>query len=370
MKQQRIASIDALRGFDMLWIMGAELIVVALATYTQWPIMKTLAFHMDHPVWEGFRFYDNIFPLFLFLAGVSLPFSLIRRKEKGENMKTIYAHIAKRTLILIFLGCLVNGMLASEWNGFSGVRYASVLGRIGTAWGIAAVLALNFDVKKIAIISGSILVGYWAFMMFVPVPGIGAGVMTMEGNWASYIDQHILPGVLYQKVMDPEGIFSTIPAVSTALFGVLTGYFLKTSHDIFSPSRKALYMFLAGLAFLLLGLIWSLHFPVIKSIWTSSFTCLTAGIDLVLLALFYYIIDVKQFTKWAFPFKVIGMNSITIYLMVHGALTFGGTRDFFFTALISVFPVDFQPVLSAILLLLVEWVVLYYLYKKEIFLKV
>jgi predicted acyltransferase len=213
-------------------------------------------------------------------------------------------------------------------------------------------------------------VGYWAFMMFVPVPGIGAGVMTMGENWASYIDRHILPGVLYRGVMDPEGLFSTIPAVATALMGVLTGFFLKSDNPKYTPSRKTAYMLLLGAGLIILGIIWSLHFPVIKSIWSSSFACIVGGIDLILLGVFYFIIDVKQYTKWAFPFKVIGMNSITIYLFTHGALTFYSTRDFFFKAFVSMVSPDFQPVLSAIILLGVEWIVLYYLYKKEIFLKV
>lgn len=370
MKPQRIASIDALRGFDMLWIAGGEAIIIALSNITGLPVFNWLSFHMEHAEWAGFRFYDNIFPLFLFLAGVSFPFSLAKRKfNKDSNLK-IYRHIFTRVLILIFLGCLVNGMLANSWNGFSQVRYASVLGRIGLAWGIAAVLTMHFDVRKLIIITGSILVGYWLSMMFIPVPGYGAGVMTVEGNLASYIDRLYLPGVLYCGVMDPEGLFSTIPAVATALLGVLTGYFIKSTDKRFSPFRKAMLMALSGILLIVLGQLWSLHFPIIKSIWTSSFVLMAGGFDLLLLSLFYLIIDVWHWHKWAFAFTVIGMNSITIYLCVQGALRFSTTRDFFFTAPISLFSPLYQPLVAACLLVLVEWGFLYFLYKKGIFFKV
>lgn len=370
MKNQRIASVDALRGFDMLWIIGAEFIFIALAKITQWPIFNWLSFHMEHADWEGFRFYDNIFPLFLFLAGVSLPFSILKRKEKGESILHIYSHIAKRMLILVLLGCLVNGMLSSDWHGFAAVRYASVLGRIGIAWAFAAVLILHFDYKKLIAIVVGILLIYWAMLMFIAVPNVGAGVMTVEGNFASYIDQQYLPGILYRKVMDPEGLLSTIPAVATALLGALTGFFLKINDAKISRSKKTVYMALAGFVLFGLGYAWSFNFPIIKSIWTSSFVLVVAGLDLVLLSVFYYLVDVKGYTKFAFPFKVIGMNSIAIYICVSGALRFSAIRDFFFKAFVSVLPTDYQLLVNALLLVSIEWLFLYFLYKKDIFLKV
>lgn len=367
---QRIASIDALRGFDMLWIIGAEKIIVTAAALTNLPILNWAAFHMDHAAWEGFRFYDNIFPLFLFLAGVSLPFSILRRKQKGESLTSIYKHIIMRMIVLVVLGCLVNGMLANPWNGFGAVRYASVLGRIGIAWGVAAMLLLHFDYKKLIAIAVSILIAYWAMLKFIPVPNVGAGVFTLDGNLASYLDQRFLPGVLYRNVMDPEGLLSTLPAVSTALIGAITGFFIQSTHARLNPVKKAMYMAISGAVFIALGYAWNIDLPIIKSIWSSSFVLVAAGLALILLSVFYFLIDVKGYHRFAFPFKVVGMNSIFIYLCTEGALQLHATSKFFFSAPISLLPEVAQPFAASIFVLSIEWYLLYFLYKKGIFFKI
>lgn len=201
-KPQRLLSLDALRGFDMFWIMGGENIIHALAQLTQWSIFIWLGTQMEHVEWNGFRFYDNIFPLFLFIAGVTMPFSLARRMERGDSKALLYKHIIIRGALLVLLGSIYNGLLRFD---FENQRYASVLGRIGLAWMFAAIIYINTKTRGQIIWFAAILLGYWAVMMLVPVPGHGAGVLTKEGSLVGYIDRLFLPGRLYLGVHDPEG---------------------------------------------------------------------------------------------------------------------------------------------------------------------
>jgi predicted acyltransferase len=367
---QRIASIDALRGFDMLWITGAEAIIVALAALSNWPIFDSLAYHMQHAPWAGFRFYDNIFPMFLFLAGVTIPFSILGRKERGDSMTSIWRHMLKRLIVLFLFGLVVNGAFAHNWAGLSNIRYASVLGRIGIAWFLASALSLYCGIRVQALIFVFILLAYWAVVMLIPVPGFGAGILTPEGNLEGYIDRLLLPGIKYIKVMDPEGILSTFPAITTAMLGVFTGHLLKVDDQRISRYKKTLYMFLAGIALLCIGRVWSIWFPIIKSMWTSTFVLFAGGVDLLFLSFFYLIIDVWNFKKWSVIFRVIGMNSILIYLCTEGVMPFYNTRNHLLNVFVSGFLPAYQPLVSAIGLLLVEWFFLYFLYKKKIFLKV
>lgn len=367
-KPERLVSLDALRGFDMFWIMGGENIIHALAQLTNWALFIWLGTQMEHVEWNGFRFYDNIFPLFLFIAGVTMPFSMKRRMERGDSNAKLYGHIIFRGLMLVFLGLIYNGLL--RFN-FEHQRYASVLGRIGLAWMFAAIIFINTKtVRSQFIWFAGILLAYWAAMMLIPVPGYGAGVLTKEGSLAGYIDRMLLPGRLYLGVHDPEGIFSTIPAIGTALMGVLTGHFLKFSKIGLVPMKKGVYIFVAGLLSIGLGWLWDLSFPVNKNLWTSSFVLVAGGWSLVYLSIFYMIIDVWKFRKWAFFFIVIGLNPITIYLAQNGMINFESTTRYFFGGMVKLTPELWQNVLLGVLYVGVSWLFLYFLYKKKIFLKV
>jgi len=366
-KTQRLISLDALRGFDMFWITGGQKIIFALATITGLPVFKWLDVQMHHVKWDGFAFYDIIFPLFLFLAGVSMPFSFSKRRTNGESKTSIYMHSFKRMALLVLLGLIYNHFLNLD---FENMRYASVLARIGIAWFLAAVIYLNSSLRWQIVWFWGILVGYCLLMLFVPVPGFGAGVLTPEGNLAGYIDRLFLPGKLFLGTMDPEGILSTIPAISTALFGVFAGRFLQLENVRFSKLRKGLLLLAAGILSLLLGQIWDVFFPINKSLWTSSFVLFAGGWSLLLLGVFYLIIDVWGFRKWAFFFVVIGMNPITIYLVQNRIIMFTSMRDFFFTGLINISPDTIQSLVSAIGYVACVWVFLYILYRKKIFLKV
>lgn len=366
-KSQRLISLDALRGFDMFWITGGQKIILALATITGLPVFKWLDVQMHHVKWDGFAFYDIIFPLFLFLAGVSMPFSFSKRLANGESKTSIYKHSFKRMVLLVILGLIYNHFLNLD---FENMRYASVLARIGIAWFLAAVIYLNSSFRWQIVWFWGILIGYCLLLLFVPVPGFGAGVLTPEGNLAGYIDRLFLPGKLYLGTMDPEGILSTIPAISTALFGVFAGRFLLWENVRFSKLRKGVLLLAAGILSLLLGQFWDVFFPINKSLWTSSFVLFAGGWSLLLLGVFYLIIDVWGFRKWAFFFVVIGMNPITIYLVQNRIIMFTSMRDFFFTGLINISPDTIQSLVSAMGYVACVWVFLYILYRKKIFLKV
>jgi len=193
---------------------------------------------------RNFAFYDMIFPLFLFLAGVSMPYSFSKRLQNGSSRKSIYLHALKRMLLLVVLGMLYNGVFTSEIDH---MRFASVLGRIGVAWFIAAMIYLNSSLRGQVIWLFSLLIGYCLLMLYVPVPGHGAGVLTPEGNLSGFLDRLLLPGRLYMdNILEAEGILSTIPAVGTALMGVLAGRFLKSEKQQIKPIRKSFWLMAAG----------------------------------------------------------------------------------------------------------------------------
>ncbi|MEA5403827.1 DUF5009 domain-containing protein [Arcicella sp. DC2W] len=377
MLPKRLVSLDALRGFDMFWIMSGEHIIHALAEATHIPLLEWMSEQLHHTAWNGVTFYDMIFPLFLFIAGVSMPFSMQKKvTETAVNSpnelpnaikKPLYLAMVKRTVILIFLGVVVNGLF--KWNGYEQTRIASVLGRIGLAWFFAGIIYLNFNTQKQIFCFAFILVGYWLIMKYVPVPGFGAGVLTKEGSLESYIDRILLPGRLHSIVHDPEGILSTIPAIGTAMLGVFTATFLK-AESTFSAYKKVLLMTIAGFVLIGLGLLWDISFPINKRLWSSSFVCFVGGCSILFFALFHLVIDLWKFQKWALPFVWIGANSILIYMASEGIVNFGYTANFFFGGLISHTPVLWQPVFTTCSVTLTQLILLYIFYKKKIFLKI
>jgi predicted acyltransferase len=377
---KRLYSLDALRGFDMFWIIGGEGIFIALASLTGWPFYRWCAGQLDHVPWHGFHFYDMIFPLFLFIAGISFPFSYAKRVEKNENRASIYKHVIFRGLILVVLGILYN----NEVNFHLGqLRYGSVLGRIGLAWMFAALIFMNTKRNTRIIWFCGLLIGYWLLLLLVPVHNIRLipGLLfsehnlasfqnfSQEGNIASYIDRLIMPGRLYLKNHDPEGILSTIPAISTALLGMFTGEFLLSDNLKDKPLRRVLYMVIAAIVLMIIGQVWNIFFPINKNLWTSSFVCWVGGLSLLLFSIFYLIIDVWNFREWAFFFVVIGMNPITIYL-AERIINFRSATKFFFGGLASLFPENWVDLINAVGYVSIGWVFLFILYEKKIFLKV
>lgn len=361
----RLLSIDALRGFDMFWIMGADTLFRAIGKWYGPPVENLTEWQLEHAEWEGFRFYDLIFPLFVFLVGVVIPFSLASHRRRGEGTLAIAGRIGRRVLLLLALGLLCNGVLRLQ---FGELRCAGVLQRIGICYGVAAMIVWMTGVRVQAVITGAILLGYWALMAFVATPGGTAGDLSKEGNLAGYVDRTYLPGKImkaYYEFGDNEGLLSTIPAVATALLGALAGHWLLSGAE---PWKKVKGLAMAGVASLVAGYLWSLGFPLIKNLWTSSFVLVAGGWSLLLLASFYAVIDVMGWRRWAFFFAVIGANAITIYV-VPRFIDFDRISTFFLGG-VARLSGDLGDVVLAAGVLAAEWLFLLYLYRNRLFLRV
>lgn len=373
----RLVSLDVLRGFVMFWIMSGEHIIHALAKAAPIPVFIWMSSQLHHTDWNGITFYDMIFPTFLFVAGVSMPYSFEKKlisvgvnspvELPSKEKQKIYLSMLKRTCILLFLGFVINGLL--RFDDYDKTRFASVLGRIGLAWFFAGMIYLNFDLKKQLFWFVGILVGYYLVLKLVPVPNFGAGILTPEGSFSSYIDQQFLPGRLHSKVYDPEGLFSTIPAIATALLGIFLGTFLKSKNS-YSANEKIIIMVAFALILIGIGALWNYNFPINKRLWTSSFVCFVGGFSILFFTFFYLIIDVLGFHKWAFPLILIGSNSILIYMASEGLVNFKHTANFIFGGIIKFSPLIWQPVFVAISVTFVQLVLLYFLYKRKLFLKI
>ncbi|GAB2520262.1 acyltransferase family protein [Spirosoma aerophilum] len=363
---RRLLSLDALRGFDMFWIMGGEEIFHVLAKTTGWTWAIFMADQFTHVDWNGFRPYDCIFPLFLFLAGVSTPYSLGSRLAKGTDKGLLARKVITRGLILVILGFIYNNGLFTK--PLADMRFGSVLARIGLAGMFAQLIYLYVrnERARYGIFVGILLL-YWALLKLVPVPGFGSGNLTMEGSLVGYIDRLLMPGRLHKVVHDPEGLLSTLPAICTGLLGIFAGTVLRKQG--LPDSQKTLRLVLAGISCVAVGWLWDLVFPVNKNLWTSSFVLVAGGWSLLILSLFYWIVDVKNSRWWTFFFIVIGMNSILIYL-AETVIDFEYATHFLFWGLLHFFSEPIQAVGGVIAYLAVKWAFLYFLYIKKTFLRV
>ncbi|MGB0578107.1 MAG: acyltransferase family protein [Limisphaerales bacterium] len=366
----RLVSVDALRGFDMFWIMGGKSLVTALAAFTSWGWLQWIVDNqMVHPDWHGFALWDLIFPLFLFIAGVSTPIAIANRLAKGESRARIRLHIIQRGFALVFLGFIYNGFLKFDWGDpekWANFRFCSVLGRIGLAYMFAAIIVMHTQWRTRLYWIAGLLIGYWIALRFIPVPGFGAGDLAPGHTLTDWIDQHLVPGKLYKDVRDPEGLFAVIPAIATALIGGLAGEMLR--NPSINCLRKTGILAGAGLVCLFAAQLWNLDFPINKNLWSSSFVLHCAGLSLLLLSVFYLVIDVWKIRWWTFFFVVIGSNSILIYLAPKFI-------DFYrFTHALLDGPASlagsFGPVFIALGMILVKWSMLFLCYRKKIFLKV
>ncbi len=358
----RVTSIDALRGFDMFWIKGGEDLVHTLHALLPIPIVAALDKQFTHVEWAGFHFYDLIFPLFLFLVGVVLPFSMGRHLEQGGGKTQLYWRALRRFALLFFLGLVYNGLFQRSLHE---LRIPGVLQRIAICYFIAALVVINFKVRGQAIIAGALLLVYWAAIALIPVPGVGAGAITPAGNLTGYVDRLVVPQPFccYQ-FGDNEGLLSTIPAVATALLGAIAGWWLLSARQ---PVRKAAGLALAGVGCLAAGSIWSIWFPIIKNIWSSSFVLFAGGWSLLFLALFYWIIDVRGYKRWSYFFLVIGANAILIYVL-RGQINLNMVLRFMGYARDSIGPgwMMFWRLVE----LGIFWLFLWVLYRKRWFLRV
>jgi predicted acyltransferase len=363
---KRLLSIDTLRGFDMLMISGAGSFIYLLHGKTGWDWVDTLALQFEHPPWNGFTFYDFIFPLFLFIAGISIPFSINKGLEQGLSKKELYWKAFKRMLILIALG-IIDKNAPVPFFDWSQIRFVGVLQRIGFAGFVAVILYLNFNARDRIFWIAGLLLSYYAAMFLIPVPGYGAGDLSIEGNLHGWIDRNFLPGRLLQKTYDENGILTQIPALCLTVLGTLAGDIVR--NETISDQVKLRRVILTGSICLAIGLLWGLHFPINKHLWSSSFIMLTGGMSFLSFALFYWIIDILKYQKWTFFFIIIGMNSLTIY-MTYRLIDFGHTSRLLFEGLYSGAPEKWHPVFESLGALAIVWIFLYVLYRYRIFVKI
>lgn len=363
----RLLSLDALRGFDMLFIIGLAPVLSGLCSALGFGDGCWLARQMLHVKWHGFAQHDTIFPLFLFIAGLAFPFSLSRMVGKGWSAPRICRKIAWRAIALILLGMVYNGLFN---KGFGDVRWASVLGRIGLGWAFAAFLHMALSWRSRIAVAAALLVGYWAVMRYVGVPGAPAGAdpWSPEWNLAAYVDRAILPNPLGKSGADPEGILSTFPAIVTAMLGMFTGEFVRWRGRL-GGGAKAFAMLGAAAVLLVAGLVFSNWMPINKKLWTSTFVLVAGAYSLALFAVFYWIVDVKMWRRWTFFFRVVGMNAITVY-MLQRIVDFDGVSKFFVGGVAGLLPFAWSGVLVATGHLAACWLVLWFLYRKNAFFKV
>jgi predicted acyltransferase len=337
---RRLLSLDALRGFDMFWIVGGEEVVHGLYRAFPGGPLHLLDQQMSHKAWGGVAFYDLIFPLFVFIVGVSLVFSLsktIQQHGKARAMRRILA----RSLILYVFGLLVYGGVSKGWEN---VRWMGVLQRIAIAYCFAGVLFCALKTRVLAGLCAALLIGYWALLALVPIrdfnlerdhlrslnltPAAAETVARFHAttdrvrgryedglNLTQHLDFQYLPGHKWDGAYDPEGLLSTLPAIATCLLGVFAGLWIRRS-DV-SDQRKVLWLLGAGAAGVVLGFSWGIWFPVIKKIWTSSYVLVAAGYSCLFLAAFYQMVEIWGWRKWCAPFVWIGTNAITIYMVFH-----------------------------------------------------
>lgn len=306
----RLTSLDVFRGITIAGMILVNMVGVADDKYSL----------LDHAEWNGCTPTDLVFPFFLFIVGVAMTFSLSKYTADNKPTKAVYLRILRRAVILFILGLLLNGF----WNkgvwtfDFSSIRLMGVLQRISLSYLFASLIVLKLPRKSQWIVAGVLLIGYWLTMMYIPVPGYGAGVLTREGNFGAFIDRLIIPKAQLYKgdgfnfMGDPEGLFSTIPAIVSVLAGYFTGEWIKDKKQPNSQTSMDLVLF--GLCCLVIAIIWDVAFPINKKLWTSSYVVFTAGWALMLLAACYELIEVRVIKRWSKPFEIMGLNAIALFV--------------------------------------------------------
>jgi len=354
----RILSVDALRGFDMFWIMQGKEVIVSLIILILGSVPPWLQYQLSHPEWEGFSAWDMIMPLFLFITGVTIPISMNKYIQGQESHKKFYIRLFRRVILLWILGMIAQGNLLSfDINKLH--LFSNTLQAIAVGYFIASLVLLYVPLRFHIFITASLLVIYWIWMMFIPLPGVGTGVLQPEQNWAMYIDELILgrfrDGTHYTWILSSLGFGATV------MLGTHAGFILRNY-----PSRWKTFGALVGIGILCLclGWLWSFHFPIIKHIWSSSMVLWSAGWSFLLLALFYLIMEIVGLTIWAFPFMVIGLNAIIAYMgapfIEEGILWIAGNR----------LPPFVHHHIVPVSVLIITWSILYLLYRKKWFLRV
>ena len=309
----RIVSLDVFRGLTI-----AAMILVnnpGSWSHIYWPL--------QHAPWHGWTPTDLVFPFFLFIVGVAMVFSFAARLRRGATAAQLARHVLWRSAVIFAVGLFLHGF---PYFRLATIRIPGVLQRIAVCYLCAALIVLAArrrslarpatarDAAPIAAVIFVLLVGYWALMTFVPVPGYGAGNLTPQGNLAAYIDRALLSGHLWSqtRTWDPEGLLSTLPAIATVLIGVLVGDWIRSAR---AQQLKAYGLFFAGGACLVLGKLLDPIFPINKNLWTSSYVILTGGFAMVLLAGLYWLVELRGWRRWAKPFIIFGTNALFVFAL-------------------------------------------------------
>lgn len=296
----RLTSLDVFRG-----------ITIALMILVNNPGGAEYYSFLQHASWNGWTLADLVFPLFVFIVGMSIPFAFMSKLDQGMSRRKLLTRVVRRTIILFILGLFINGFPIFDPVTF---RIMGVLQRIALCYLFASLVFLLLKPKWRIYLTIAILTVYWMLMTLIPVPGYGPGVLTEDGNLAGFVDRLLLNGHIYTytSTYDPEGLLSTLPAVATALIGVLAGQYLKSSDR---PQKKTANLLFFGGISLVIGFIWDFWFPINKNLWTSSYVAFTGGVALILFATCFFIIDAKGYIAWTKPFTMLGRNSIFIYVL-------------------------------------------------------
>ena len=366
-KTGRLLSLDALRGFNMFFIVGGEWLFIALSLLVTGHAGSWLAVQMTHVEWIGLHIYDCIFPLFVFITGVTFPFSTAKRLERGDSRKAIAMNVFRRTALLVFFGLLYSGIQKLDWEHF---RVWSVIGRVGLVWGIAALLTLFFRLRTCIAIAVWIMVTWWLVLRFVPSPDAAPGVnpaLQMATSFPAWFDTNY-----FTTAHRHEGGLATLAMVPVALFGIWSGKYLMVEKSGLSESRKTANMLLVAAGAVAAGLLWSLPswgVPIVKAVWSGSYVLVTGGISLALLAIFHWIIDVRGWVRWSFFFRVIGVNAIAAYLAFR-FVPFGQISRDLLGALPGAFDLPgWEPTCVRLGKVAILWLTLLFLYREKIFFK-
>jgi predicted acyltransferase len=299
---ERLLSLDVFRGITI----AGMILVNNPGTWSA--IHPPLA----HAAWHGWTPTDFIFPFFLFIVGVSITLAFARRVEAGGMKRDLYWKILRRTVLIYAFGFLLAGF---PYFNLHTIRLTGVLQRIAICYFFAAIIFLKTSARTQGVIAVALLAAYWGLSVFIAAPGYAAGDLSKEGSLASFVDRVVLGNHIWKgggRIYDPEGLLSTIPAIATTLSGVLAGHWLRQTRE---AHEKAAGLFVAGVACVVAGWIWSGWFPINKPLWTSSYVLFTTGMGLQLLALCYWLVDIKKYRRWALPFRIFGVNALAVFVL-------------------------------------------------------
>jgi predicted acyltransferase len=362
---ERLMSLDALRGFDMFWIIGGYWLLQGLGKGLQNPwFNQHILPQIDHTPWAGFTAWDLIMPLFLFMVGTSMPFSFAKRLAHGESKGRLYLHVLYRVVILWVLGMIAQGRLL-EYELPKLQLYINTLQSIAAGYLIASILVLNLGLRWQFLATAGLLLFYWGLLALVPVPGQTEGHFGQQDNLAIYLDKLIL-GPFKDTTNPPyTWILSSLTFGASVMMGVFAGQLLRSN---LGKLRKVLFLLASGVACLYLGWAWGQIFPIIKHIWTSSMVLYAGGWSLLLLGVFYLVIDVLHLRRWSIFFVVIGTNAIAIYMATH-VFDFRNLGDIFVHGLAK-WTGSWHDFVRAIAGVAILWLILFYMYRKRTFIKI